>query len=135
MQKHQWRQHGIVHAKLPESLPPSAKPPLEGLVAPSSSAAAHFREDVEEQLQFEEQQLQPEQLPQPPVTYQVVEPATAISIQEKNDTDDVSVVFLPFLITRTKKEILTIYTLTWQPALSVMLSDAFVEYCVFKGEI
>ena len=23
MQKHQWRQHGIVHAKLPESLPPS----------------------------------------------------------------------------------------------------------------
>ena len=100
MQKHQWRQHGIVHAKLPESLPPSAKPPLEGLVVPSSSAAAHFREDVEEQLQFEEQQLQPEQLPQPPVTYQVVEPTTAISIQEKNDADDVSVVLLPLHITR-----------------------------------
>ena len=30
---------------------------------------------------------------------------------------------------------MTIHTLTWQPALSVMLSDAFVEYCVFEGEI
>ena len=84
MQKHQWRQHGIVHAKLPESLPPSTKPlesiPIPGLVVPSTSACLKDEANDELQLQFEEQPQE-----QPSTVY-VQEPAT-ISIPEKNSSD------------------------------------------------
>ena len=45
MQKHQWRQHGIVHAKLPESLPPSVG---AGLPTPVEDEVAGLQFNQEE---------------------------------------------------------------------------------------